>query len=211
MAPRAIVLATRNPGKLREIREVLADLPVETTGLPACGEIPEPAETGRTFAQNARQKALYYARATARWCLADDSGLQVDALDGAPGVRSARYAADTAAPGAGRPTLDAANNAKLLAALADVPDADRTARFVCHLALADPEGILLETRGTVEGRIARAPRGANGFGYDPLFFLPPLDRTAAELTPQHKNAISHRGQAVREFAAMLKRLLAEPA
>ena len=208
MPQRSIVLATRNPGKLREIRQVLSDLPVEVTSLAVHERIPQPAETGRTFAENARQKALYYARATGQWCLADDSGLEVDALNGAPGVRSARYAAEAVDAGADRKTIDAANNARLLADLDPVDDDKRTARFVCHLALADPEGILLEACGTVEGRIARQPRGSNGFGYDPLFLLPKLGRTAAELSPEQKNAISHRGQAVRELARALAGLLA---
>jgi XTP/dITP diphosphohydrolase len=208
MSRRSIVLATRNPGKLREIRQVLSGLPVEVGGLSEHGEIPQPAETGSTFAENARQKARHYARATGRWCLADDSGLEVDALDGAPGVRSARYATENVDPGADRKTIDAANNAKLLAALDPVDEDKRTARFVCHLALADSKGILLETHGTVEGRIARSPRGCNGFGYDPLFLLPDLGRTAAELSPQQKNAVSHRGKAVREFARALAGLLA---
>ena len=208
MTARRIVLATRNPGKLREIREVLFGLPVAVADLGDYGEIDEPAETGRTFADNARQKALYYARATGRWCLADDSGLEVEALDGAPGVHSARYAGERGGPGADRKTTDAANNAKLLAALEHVGDEGRTARFVCHLALADPHGVLLETCGTVEGRIARRPCGHNGFGYDPLFFLPGIGRTAAQLPPEQKNAISHRGQAVRKFAEQLGDLLA---
>jgi len=207
MTARRIVLATRNPGKLREIRQVLADLPVRVAGLEDYGHIDEPAETGRTFAQNARQKALYYARATAQWCLADDSGLEVDALGGVPGVHSARYAAGAVAPGADRQAIDAANNVKLLGALEHVGDDRRAARFVCQLALADPDSVLLETRGAVEGRIAREPRGFNGFGYDPLFFLPALGATAAELAPEQKNAISHRGQAVRKFAELLHDLL----
>ena len=162
-----IVLATRNPGKLREIREVLGELPVGIIGLGQIGQFSEPPERGASFAENARQKALYYAQATGRWCLADDSGLAVDALGGAPGVRSARYAADQCPEGAGRETIDAANNAKLLAELEDVPDEMRSGRFICHLALADRQRVLIETFGTVEGRIAREGRGSNGFGYDP--------------------------------------------
>ena len=173
----------------------------------ALDRIDEPEETGRTFAENARQKALYYARATGLWCLADDSGLIVDALDGEPGVRSARYAAERFAPGAGRSQRDAANTAKLLEALRDVPDEARTARFICHLALAEPGRVLLEATGAVEGVIARAPAGQNGFGYDPVFFVPRLGRTAAELPPERKNEISHRGQAVRRFARLLAQML----
>jgi len=205
-----IVLATRNPGKLREIRQVLSPLSVEAMSLEDFGEIPEPAETGKTFAANARAKALYYARATGRWALADDSGLEVDALNGAPGVRSARYAADACPPGADRAAIDQANNRRLLAELQNVPDEKRTARFVCHLALADDQRILLEARGIIEGRIGHAPQGHNGFGYDPLFFVPALGCTTAQLLPEEKNRISHRGQAVRQFAEMLRQLLGPP-
>ena len=198
-----IVLATGNPGKLREMKQVLAELPVDVIGLNELGDIPEPEETGDTFAENARQKALYYAQATGRWCLADDSGLEVDALGGAPGVRSARYSGDAVAPGSDRSVIDQANNAKLLDALKDTPDAQRTARFVCCVALADPQGVLIETHGAFEGLIARKNTGDNGFGYDPLFYVPDRKCTAAELPPAQKNSISHRGQAVRRFAELL--------
>lgn len=208
-ATRRIVLATRNCGKLREIREVLGGLSVRVTALDAFCDIREPDETGRTFAENARQKAVYYARATGQWSLADDSGLEVDALGGDPGVRSARYAAADCSDPADRRTLDAANNAKLLNALRDVPDAQRSARFVCHLALAKGDRILIEAFDTIEGRIARAPRGENGFGYDPLFVVPELARTTAELTAEEKNAISHRGKAVRHFAELLRSFLSQ--
>lgn len=206
---RRIVLASRNPGKAREIRQVLGDLPVEVVSLGQFGGIDEPAEEGSTFAENARRKALYYARLTGHWCLADDSGLVVDALGGAPGVHSARYAEEELPPGADRPARDAANTAKLLAALADTPDEQRTARFVCHLALADPRRVLLETSGEVEGVIARRPRGSNGFGYDPVFLVPQARRTAAEMSGEEKNAVSHRGKAVRNFARLLKGFLAD--
>lgn len=195
---------------------------MEVAGLEALPDLPEPAEDADSFAENARRKALYYARATGQWCLADDSGLVVDALGGEPGVKSARYAAEggkgakgdrgpegagTAPPSADRAARDAANNAKLLAALADIPDERRTARFICHLALADPQGILIEASGEVRGRIARSPRGSNGFGYDPLFILPDRGCSLAELSAAGKNAISHRGQAVRRFAALLRDML----
>jgi len=201
---RTVVLATGNPGKLREIRAELGDLPVGVLGLAELPPVAEPIEDGDTFADNARLKAHYYARATGHWCLADDSGLVVDALGGRPGVRSARYAAVERPANGGRAVQDAANNRKLLAELADVPDAQRAARFVCHLALSDGRAIILEARGVIEGRIARAPRGDNGFGYDPLFWVPALGKTAAELPPPRKNALSHRGQAVRKFAAKLR-------
>ncbi len=207
-SPRTIVLATGNPGKLREIHQVLGDLPVRVIGL---GELPdppaEPDENGETFAQNARDKALYYSRATGMWCLADDSGLVVDALRGEPGVHSARYAADQCPAHADRETIDQANNAKLLAELRDVADKEATARFVCHLALADGENVLLEATGSIEGRITYHAQGENGFGYDPLFYVPQLGCTTAELPPERKNAVSHRGQAVREFANSLRGLL----
>ncbi len=210
MAEREIVLATGNPGKLREIRQVLGPLGVRVLGLDELPPIPEPPETGDTFAENARQKALAYAAATGRWCLADDSGLVVDALDGAPGIHSARYAADRLGSDADRSARDAANNAKLLEELAETSDQRRTARFVCHLALAEPGRVLLDAEGTVEGRILREARGTNGFGYDPLFLLPDLGRTAAELAPEAKNAVSHRGGAVRQFADKIAGLLASP-
>jgi len=200
-------LATRNPGKLRELRQVLADLPVSLSGLDHLETIDEPEETGATFAENARQKALYYARATGRWCLGDDSGLVVDALDGEPGVHSARYAADRFPPGADRARRDAANTEKLLDALNDVPDDERNARFVCHLALAEPGRVLLEATGTVEGVITRRPRGANGFGYDPVFLVGRLGTTIAEMPAELKNELSHRSKAVRQFARQLGQLL----
>ncbi|NLF29492.1 MAG: RdgB/HAM1 family non-canonical purine NTP pyrophosphatase [Planctomycetes bacterium] len=204
---RTLVVATGNPGKLREIRQSLGELPVRVVGLRDLPPIGEPDETGDTFAANARDKATYYARATGHWCVADDSGLVVDALGGRPGVYSARYAADRCSDDAGRDIIDAANNARLLEELADVPDQCRTARFVCVLALSDGDRILLETSGTVEGRIAHAPRGGNGFGYDPLFLLPDRGVTTAELSPDEKNAVSHRGQATRRFADELRKLV----
>ncbi len=204
-----IVLATRNPSKLREIRDMLGGAPFD---LVATGDgIAEPVETGLTFAANACQKALYYAGATGRWCLADDSGLEVDALEGRPGVTSARFASDHCPPGAQRETIDRANNARLLEELKDTPDAMRTARFVCHLALADTRGVLAQTFGVIEGRIGRKERGENGFGYDPLFLLPQMGLTTAQLSAADKNVISHRGQAVRHVAGILRNLLtAEP-
>jgi len=204
---RRIILSTRNPGKLREIRQVLSSLPVRVVSLEDVCDLPEAPETGTTFGENARNKALYYARATAQWCLADDSGLQVDALDGQPGVNSARYARDRLAGDADRAATDRANNDKLLAALKGVDDADRTARFTCYLALADPQRVLIETSDTFEGRIARAPAGHNGFAYDPLFYLPQLGCTVAQLSPAEKNRLSHRGKAARKFAKLLESLL----
>ena len=206
---RSLVLATRNPGKVRELRDVLGAVGVRVVGLEAMEGIPEPPETGATFADNAADKALYYARATGLWALADDSGLEVQALGGAPGVHSARYAASECPPGASRDRIAAANNAKLLAAMADIPAEARAARFVCCVALADPRRVLLEARGEVAGVIADRPRGAGGFGYDPLFLVPASGRTTAEMGAEEKNRLSHRGKAVREFVRLLGRLLAD--
>lgn len=193
----AIVVATRNKGKVAEIAAALAALPVEILSLDSFPAVPEAEENGDTFAANAILKATHYALHTGMPCLADDSGLEVDALNGAPGVYSARYAG----PGAG----DAACNAKLLAELADVCDGGRTARFRCVLAYVDPDGTLLTAEGTCEGTILREPRGTGGFGYDPLFLLPGAEKTLAEMTVADKNAVSHRGQALRNMATTLAR------
>jgi XTP/dITP diphosphohydrolase len=206
---RCLVLATRNAGKLAEIAHALAGLPVHIIGLSEYPDLPEPAEDGPTFAENARHKALCYSAATGHWCLADDSGLEVDCLGGAPGVRSARYAVDRCPPGAERLTIDRANNAKLLEALAGVEDSRRTARFVCHLAMADPQRVLIETFDVVEGRIGHEPRGDNGFGYDPLFHLPDRGCTMAELPLDQKNRICHRGKALKHFADLLRTFLSQ--
>ncbi len=203
-----ILIASRNPGKCREIRDALGELPVRVGGLEDYPALAEPAETGTTFAENARQKAHYYARATGHWCLADDSGLAVDALDGRPGVFSARFAGDGVPPGAGRHTVDSANNARLLEELAGLPGEQLTARFLCHLALSDGENLLLEAQGALEGLIVRQARGQNGFGYDPHFYVPAEGGTLAELSSDRKNAISHRGQAVRVFSGLVREFLA---
>jgi XTP/dITP diphosphohydrolase len=208
-AQRTVLVATGNPGKLREITRVLEDLDVRVTGLEDRPDIPEPEETGETFAENARAKALYYAEKTGQWCLADDSGLVVDAIDGQPGVLSARFAIDRCEPPLTRDRIDRANNDKLLEMLTYVEDEDRTARFVCCLALAEPGSVLLETSGIIEGRIGHEPAGKNGFGYDPLFLVPELNVTTAQLPSDEKNRISHRGKAVREFAEKLRGLLGE--
>jgi XTP/dITP diphosphohydrolase len=190
-----ILLATRNPGKIREIRQMTAASGWVWHGLDAFPGVPDAVEDGATFAENACRKALHYAQATKLYTLADDSGLEVDCLGGEPGVHSARYA--------GTPRNDAANNRKLVAALADVPLKRRTARFRCALALARPGELLIETEGVVAGLIIDEPRGDNGFGYDPHFLIPALGRTTAELPPAEKNALSHRGQALRD---MLRRM-----
>ena len=202
--PKSILFATSNPHKLDEVAAVLGPLGVRVEGLASIGTtIEEPVEDGRTFIANALLKARYYAEKTGRVCLADDSGLVVDALGGEPGVHSARYAG-LAGP---RSVVDPANNAKLLDRLRGVPDNQRTARFVCIMAMADGCQTWAVTRGVVEGRIGHVPRGANGFGYDPLFILPDRGVTTAELPPAEKNTISHRGQAARAMAQLLRRLI----
>ena len=201
-APMLVLFASSNPHKVAEVKAVLEPLGWEVMGLDALGELPpEPVEDGPSFAANARIKAQSYARATGRFCLADDSGLVVDALGGAPGVHSARYAD---APGS-RAIRDRANNEKLLAELAQVPAEERAARFVCALCLVRPDGtIVAETSGTCEGIITDHPRGENGFGYDPLLYLPDRGLTVAELSTEEKNARSHRGAAVRALAELLR-------
>jgi len=192
--------ATSNPHKLREAREILEPAGVTVEGLDSARPVPEPVEDADSFEGNARLKALGYARALGERCLGEDSGLEVDALGGAPGVRSARYAGAAGT----RDERDRANNEKLLAALRGVPVAERTARFVCAVCVADPDGtIVAEARGTYEGIVADAPSGTGGFGYDPLLFLPDVGRTSAELTPEAKNARSHRSAALRALVPLL--------
>lgn len=198
-----ILLATGNPHKLDEVRAMLSPLGFDILGLDSLETIPpEPVEDAATFAGNARLKAMGYARATQRRCLADDSGLSVDALDGAPGVRSARYAEI----GSTRAERDIANNAKLLEAIAAVPNDLRTARFVCCMCVADPDGtIIAESRGTFEGMITTTPRGTHGFGYDPLLELED-GRTSAQLDPDEKNRRSHRAHATLALVDVLRSL-----
>ena len=211
-----ILIATGNPGKAREIEAVLGEsraspvAPVEIhwktlSDLP--DPIHEPVETGDTFAANATLKSRYYARATGLWTLADDSGLVVDALDGAPGVFSARYA--DLPEGSSRRRRDEATNRKLIERLQGVPAEQRTARFRCVLALTDGDRVLATAEGAIEGRIIDEPRGEGGFGYDPHFLVPELGRTTAELRPDHKNRISHRGQALRAMQDAMDKLFLE--
>jgi XTP/dITP diphosphohydrolase len=185
-----IVLATRNSGKLKEFRGLLAPLKSRILSLEEASIDRDIEETGRTFAENARLKALEYSRLTRFPVLADDSGLEVRALGGKPGVYSARYAG----PGAS----DSDRNRKLLEEL-ETAGADRSARFFCALALAEEGRILLEAEGECRGIIASSPHGTNGFGYDPVFFLPERDRTFAELSPEEKNEVSHRTRAIRNL------------
>jgi XTP/dITP diphosphohydrolase len=202
---RTILVATTNPGKVRELRALLGER-VEWKSLADFPRVAEVKEDGATFAENARKKALGYAQATGLWTLADDSGLVVDALGGAPGVNSARFSG-ARPPGTDRKVLDRRNMEKLLSLLEGVPPARRTARFVCCLCLAGPERVLLETQGTLEGLITETPAGTGGFGYDPVFFVPALGQTVAQLGDQEKNAISHRGNAMRKLKPLLDELL----
>jgi XTP/dITP diphosphohydrolase len=205
--PRQLVVATRSAHKLRELRELLHLDRARLVSLDDLGVPGEPVEDGLTFETNARIKARFAARATGLPALADDSGIEVEALDGGPGVRTRRYAGPNA--------TDAENNAKLLAELADVPAARRGARYVCVLALALPDpaapgGLRIDTRrGTTRGRIALEPRGRGGFGYDPLFEPArerPGGRTFGEYSAVEKDAISHRGRAARRMTPLLRDL-----
>jgi XTP/dITP diphosphohydrolase len=192
-----VLLATRNAGKIDELREILAEAApdIELAGLDAVPDYPETPETELTFAGNALLKARDGVKHTGLATIADDSGLAVDALNGMPGVLSARWA--------GSAKDDAANNALLLDQLADVPDEHRGAKFVCAAAIVWPDGRELVVHGEMRGTVGREPKGDNGFGYDPLFTPEGFDRTSAELSAPEKNAISHRGKAFRELAAKL--------
>ncbi len=187
--------ATTNPGKLREFRLAAERFGggIEIEALPGLERIEPPEEHGETFEENAIAKAVYYSRYAPGLLFADDSGLEVDALGGAPGVRSARYAG----PGA----TDEENNRLLIERLQGVED--RTARFVCVVALAERGRLVLTFRGTVEGRVLEAPRGENGFGYDPLFYYPPFGCTLAEVSGEKKLSVSHRGKALEAMLGWL--------
>jgi XTP/dITP diphosphohydrolase len=201
---RRIVLATRNAHKVRELQSILDDLigelDLEIVGVGEFPEVADVVETGVTFAENATLKAVAVAEATGLPALADDSGLAVDVLGGSPGVFSARWA--------GIHGQDLANLDLLLAQLADVPDEHRSAAFVCAAALALPDGTVVVREGRMLGTLAREPRGSNGFGYDPILVVDGDSRTAAELSPEDKNAISHRGKAFRALAVDLQGLFA---
>ena len=187
-AASTLLVATTNDAKLLEIRSLLADLPIELVTLARWPDLAPPEETGRTFAENARLKARYYAAATGLLTVAEDSGLEIDALGGAPGVESARFG--------GTHTSYAQKFALIYERLRAGPAAASSARFVCALALAEAGAVLCETQGTVEGRIASEPKGEGGFGYDPIFFYPPFECTLAE-AGDRKSAVSHRGAAFR--------------
>jgi XTP/dITP diphosphohydrolase len=192
---RTLLVATTNQGKLREIKAILSGLPFELFTLPA--DVVAPEERGSTFEENARAKALYYSTASHQLTVADDSGLEIDALDGAPGIASARWGgADATYP---------SKFALIYEALRAKGALDSPARFVCALALVRDGQILFETRGTIGGRIAREPKGEGGFGYDPIFFYPPFGRTLAELD-REKSSVSHRGAAFRALREYLEKM-----
>jgi XTP/dITP diphosphohydrolase len=193
---RRYLLATTNEGKVREIRALLAGLPIDLVGLDAYRGIEPPDETGASFADNARGKALYYARATGLPAIADDSGLEIDAMNGAPGIESARFGGiDTTYP---------EKFAIIYGALRRAGRPRSAARFVCAVALAHRDTVVVETHGTIEGHIAPQPAGTGGFGYDPIFFYPPFGRTLAEVSAELKDAVSHRGTAFRKLRSWLE-------
>jgi XTP/dITP diphosphohydrolase len=201
---RRILIATSNAGKLRDFVGAAARRGVEIYGVPDFASLPSVVEDGETFEANARKKAEEYSlHVPGEIVVADDSGLEVDALNGAPGVHSARYAAPellgTEPHEAGANTDDDANNARVLRELKNVPAQKRTARFVCVLAAARDGKTLATFRGTAEGIILEAPRGSNGFGYDPLFYFPQIQKTFAELSAEEKSRYSHRGGAFRKL------------
>jgi XTP/dITP diphosphohydrolase len=194
-----VLIATTNPGKLRDFSGAAAPLGITIESLPNFAAIPIAVEDGLTFEANARKKAEYYSTyAPGEIILADDSGLEVDALGGAPGVHSARYAADQPHL-VGNNTDDQANNARLIREIRKIPRQRRDARFVCVIAAARDGETLNVFRGEAEGTLLETPRGSEGFGYDPLFYFPPIQKTFAELTPEEKAQFSHRGAAFRQF------------
>jgi XTP/dITP diphosphohydrolase len=189
-----LLVATTNEGKLREIRDILGKLPIQLLSLADVGGIAAPAETEKTFLGNARAKALYYADRTGELTVADDSGLEIDALGGAPGVGSARFG--------GVQSTYPEKFELIYEALRRAGTEDRSARFVCAVALADANDVVFETQATVEGRIAPEPKGSGGFGYDPIFFYPPFGTTLAEAGGR-KSEVSHRGKAFRHLCSWL--------
>jgi XTP/dITP diphosphohydrolase len=198
---RTLLVATTNPGKLREIRVLMGDVPVRLVGLADVAPIEEPEETGTTFEENARLKARYYAAHSGLWTVAEDSGLVIDALGGEPGVRSARFL---------RPDATYEERfAEIYRRLNARSGRPRTARFVAALASVDCGEVVYETTGTIEGEIASAPSGSGGFGYDPIFLYPPYGSTLADVSTPDKIAVAHRGVAFRKFAAWIVERLKE--
>lgn len=206
---RRVLIATSNPGKLRDFAGAAAAHGIEIAGIPDFSSLPLAVEDGQTFEENARKKAAEYSRYVAgEMVVADDSGLEIDALGGAPGVHSARYAADQPHL-ADVNTDDDQNNARVLRELNGIPAEKRTGRFVCVLAAARDGRILDTFRGVAEGTILEVPRGTNGFGYDPLFYFPQINKTFAELSSGEKAKYSHRGAAFRQFLDWCKKRISE--
>jgi len=203
LSKQRLLLATTNKGKAKEIKSYLRELPLEIFSLEEAGLKESFPERGKSFAENARGKSLFYSKSWEGLTLAEDSGLEIDYLKGAPGVLSARFSAPQA--------TDDKNNQKVLELLRAVPIKQRTARFVSYLVLARAGEIIQEIEEYVEGLVAFEKRGSHGFGYDPLFFVPELDRTIAELDADEKNGVSHRGKAVRQFVSLLEQMLASKA
>ncbi|HSV26260.1 MAG TPA: RdgB/HAM1 family non-canonical purine NTP pyrophosphatase [Sedimentisphaerales bacterium] len=204
---RRILVATTNRGKMAELGAML-DADAEWAGLGDMPALKEIEEDGLTFAENAAKKALGYAKASGWWTIADDSGLMVDALGGAPGVHSARFSGPKLPEESGS-LIDRRNTAKVLRLLEGVPSEKRTARFVCCLCLASPRSVLVEACGVLEGVIAQEEVGTNGFGYDPVFYVPKMGKTVGQMSSEEKNAISHRSQAVQQLKPRLLELLRE--
>ena len=206
---KTILIATTNQGKADELISLLGavDAEIKWLSMTDFPEIDEVVEDGKTFAENARKKATGYAKATGCWTIADDSGLAINALDEAPGVMSARFSEPSPDHTDDRRATDRRNMDKVLRLLKTTPPGQRTARFVCNLCLANPQGVLAQTEGTLPGTIAQHPKGTNGFGYDPIFLIPKLNCTAAELTSREKNALSHRGEAIKKLRPLLASLL----
>ena len=194
-----IIFATGNEGKMREIRMILEDLGVPVLSMKEAGISADIEENGKSFAENAAIKAKAIMEMTGEIVMADDSGLEIDYLDGAPGIYSARFM--------GEDTSYDIKNKALIDKLAGVPDEKRTARFVCAIACALPDGQILESRGTMEGIIGYEIKGENGFGYDPIFYLPECGCTYAEISPEKKNELSHRGKALRAMKEKLEKYL----
>ena len=194
-----LVIATTNPGKAQEIARILSDLGLEIRSLSDYPPMPEPEETGEGFVENAVIKALAAARHTGEIALADDSGLVIDALGGEPGIYSDRFAGEGA--------TDEDRNAKVLELMQDVQDRERTARFAAAVAIAGPGGVIFTAEGSVSGYITREPRGKGGFGYDPIFRVKHLGKTMAELPPEKKDRISHRGRALRKARSFLEAMV----
>jgi len=206
---RRVLIATSNPGKLRDFAGAAAVHGIEIAGIPNFSSLPLVVEDGQTFEENARKKAEEYSRyAPGEIVVADDSGLELDALKGSPGVHSARYAADQPHL-ADANTDDEANNARVLRELKHVPSDKRTARFVCVLAAARDGQTVQTFRGVAEGIILDTPRGANGFGYDPLFYFPQIEKTFAQLSAEEKSKYSHRGAAFRQFLDWCEKQITE--